>query len=147
MIYSIRSFYFHKRMEHDMKKRNKVFIIIVVLIMIIITAFSIMMKNIDKNMRALLNEEIAEIDLSNTSDGVYTGEHIVLPISVKVKVTVKEGRITGIDLIRHLNGQGKEAESIINAIVNQQSVKVDTISGATYSSIVIIKAIEAAIDN
>lgn len=130
-----------------MKKRNKVFIIIIVSIIVIVTAISIIMKNIDNNMKELLSEEITEIDLKNTTDGVYTGEHIVLPISVKVEVTVKEGRISGIDLIRHQNGQGKEAESIINSIVNQQSVKVDTISGATYSSIVIIKAIQDALDN
>lgn len=132
-------------MDHVMKKRNKVLIGIAVFIVMIIAAVALIFSNIDKNMRALLNEEIAQLDLSDTSDGVYTGEHIVLPIYVKVEVTVKDKKIIAIDLIRHLNGQGSEAETIIDKVIDKQSLNIDTVSGATYSSIVILKAIEDAL--
>jgi uncharacterized protein with FMN-binding domain len=104
-----------------------------------------MMKRIERNMAALLDEEITEVDLSDVLDGTYTGEHIVLPISVKVEVTVKDHEITKIDLIRHINGQGQKAEILLDSIVEMQSLKVDVVSGATYSSIVILKAVQDAL--
>ena len=66
-------------------------------------------------------------------------------IYAKVEVTVKDKAITNIALIEHMNGKGKPAERIIDDIVKQQSVAVDTVSGATNSSKVIMKAVENAL--
>ena len=40
---------------------------------------------------------------------------------------------------------GEKAEEIIYEVINMQSIDVDTVSGATYSSKVILKAIENAL--
>jgi uncharacterized protein with FMN-binding domain len=39
----------------------------------------------------------------------------------------------------------KKTEEITNDVIAQQSLEVDTVTGATYSSIVILKAIEQAL--
>jgi uncharacterized protein with FMN-binding domain len=55
--------------------------------------------------------------------------------------------IKKIEIVRHLNGQGKPAEVIPDRVIEMQSLDVDIISGATYSSKVILKAIENALIN
>jgi len=53
--------------------------------------------------------------------------------------------ISDIRLIKHINGQGGAAESIIPEVIAAQSIEVDAITGATYSSEVILKAIEQSL--
>lgn len=91
------------------------------------------------------NIEISEPDLSNVSDGVYTGSCNVGYIYAKVNVTVKNGSIENIDLVEHRNERGTPAEAIIPDIIDNQKIDVDAVSGATNSSKVIKKAVENAL--
>ena len=84
-------------------------------------------------------------DISAVQNGVYEGKAFLLPVSVKVRASVSEGRIESIDLLRHFNGQGKTAEAIIDDVMATQSLGVDVIAGASYSSLTILKAIEQAL--
>lgn len=67
------------------------------------------------------------------------------PVSATVEVIIEGGRIEDIRLLDHGNGMGQPAEAIIEDVVEDQSLDVDSVSGATYSSRVILKAIEAAL--
>ncbi len=49
-----------------------------------------------------------------------------------------------IELLKHTHGQGGAAEAIPGKVIEAQTLQVDTISSATYSSKVILKAIEQA---
>ena len=51
-----------------------------------------------------------------------------------MKRYIYNNRITNIEIIKHINGQGGPAEVIINDIMEYQSLLVDDIAGATYSS-------------
>ncbi len=95
--------------------------------------------------RKIAEIEITQIDLAQIEDGQYTGEYDAGYIYAKVSVTVKEGKITGIDILEHRNEHGQPAESIIDSIVEEQSLSVDAVSGATNSSLVIKKACENAL--
>lgn len=88
---------------------------------------------------------ISEVDLSQVADGVYTGAEETVLVKVEVRVTVRNGRITAIDLLRHEHGQGYGAEAVPGKVIAAQSLLVDTVSGATYSSKVILKAIANAL--
>jgi len=89
--------------------------------------------------------QIENIDLQKVKDGDYTGEFDAILVKVKVLVRVRGHRITEIELVRHENGRGKPAEVITGYVVEKQSLQVDTISGATSSSKVILEAIELAL--
>ncbi|WP_243156273.1 FMN-binding protein [Clostridium sp. C2-6-12] len=91
--------------------------------------------------------KIGSVDLSKISDGEYTGSCNVDYISAKVVVTVKNHKIENINLVEHKNGRGKRAEVITDKVVGSQSLQVDTVSGATNSSKVILKAIENALEH
>ena len=87
-------------------------------------------------------------DLTHKPDGVYRGKYDVskTPISVVLDVTVSNGRITHINIIKHnCSPIGKKAERITERIINEQSLSVDAISGATASSKGILMAVENAL--
>lgn len=57
-------------------------------------------------------------------------------------VTVKDHKIVDILLLNHKNNKGKIGEVINEKVLMAQSLQVDTVSGTTNSSKVILKAIE-----
>ncbi|MGI6324721.1 MAG: FMN-binding protein [Bacilli bacterium] len=88
---------------------------------------------------------IEDIDLTTIEDGTYAGSYKFFLNYVEVAVTIKDHSITKIDLIEHQQGRGKKAEAIIEEVINQQTLQVDTIAGVTSSSKTILKAIENAL--
>ena len=97
-------------------------------------------------LQKLATIEITEVDLSKIDDGVYRGESSHFPVIVSVEVTVQDHRMTSILLLKHMNGQGASAESILDDVLSSQSLDVDVISGATYSSQAILQAISRALE-
>lgn len=93
------------------------------------------------------NISVNNIDMTDIPDGVYIGEYDVTYIFAKVKVTVNSNKITDITILEHRNERGKNAEIIIDEVLKQQQIDVDSISGATNSSIVLKKAVENALQN
>ena len=91
------------------------------------------------------NFDIENYSLKNVDDGVYQGTYSSGPVSAIVNVIVKKHRYDNIEIIEHNTGLGKEAETIIHNVIKEQSLDVDTISGATLSSKVILKSIEIAV--
>ena len=129
-----------------MKKRTKKILIgiAIALVLISISAF-VFMSKANAELEQLTNMKIQEINLSDVADGDYQGKYKVFPISVEVKVSVSNHIISDIVIEKHFNGQGKPAEVIVNQVIATQSLQVDSISGATYSSKIILKAIENAL--
>lgn len=70
-------------------------------------------------------------------DGTYTGSAEGYGGTIKVKVTIKDGKIDEISVTSH-DGETasyyNKAKKIIAKMVKKQSPNVDTVSGATYSS-------------
>jgi uncharacterized protein with FMN-binding domain len=87
-------------------------------------------------------------DMEGKNDGVYRGSYDLsgTPVKVTLDVSVQNQNITAINIIRHVCSPiGKKAEKIAERIIGQQSLDVDVVSGATGSSIAIMKAIENAL--
>jgi uncharacterized protein with FMN-binding domain len=132
------------RKEGAMKKKRRAFIIILIIIVIVLVGSGGKIY-LESNLKNVANAEITQMDLSKTKDGIYSGSYNVFPIMVEVKVTINNHAITKIELVKHVNGQGKPAEVITEKVIETQSLQVDVVSGATYSSKVILKAIENAL--
>lgn len=128
-----------------MKKRYRVLTIILVVLVLVFIAGRIILTNIENNLKELTLLEINDVNLTNVKDGDYIGTYSSFPVSVEVKVTIENQQIVNIDILKHDNGKGKDAEAIIDDVINEQSIEVDLISNATYSSKVILKAIEDAL--
>ncbi|MHB1454984.1 MAG: FMN-binding protein [Saccharofermentanales bacterium] len=118
-----------------------IMLILAILFFVIAGSYSWIRNNLTK----LAEIEIRDVDISQKNDGVYFGSFKAFPVAVELEVTIQNHEITRIDLLKHDNGQGTAAEAITDTVVELQTLEVDVISGATYSSKVILKAIENAL--
>ncbi|RJX25050.1 MAG: FMN-binding protein [Acholeplasma sp.] len=123
--------------------------VIILILLVILTGFIIagsqLIKKMNADLERLNTVELEDIDLSTLEDGTYTGTYQAFPIDVEVIVTIDDHRITEIEITKHINGQGSEGEMVILDVIDTQSLDVDLITGATYSSKVILLAIEDAL--
>jgi len=91
---------------------------------------------------ALLRVSAEMPDLSAKADGIYHGNYF----NVWLDVTVANHRIVKIDITEHYHSPiGKNAEKITDKIIQEQSLDVDVVTGATMSSKSILKAVEIAL--
>lgn len=130
-----------------MKSRRRIVLAAVIVLIAVITVVSGAKSYIEAGLVKLTETSIPDVDLSKIADGVYKGSHKVFPVEAEVRVTIENHKIIGIELVKHFNGQGTAAEVIPDRVTEAQSLKVDIVSGATYSSKVILKAIENALQS
>jgi uncharacterized protein with FMN-binding domain len=128
-----------------MKKRYAAILIVLPVLALGFIASKILFARLDGNLKRLALSEISDVSLAAAEDGVYTGSYSAFPVSAEVRVTVKNHAIEDIELIKHNNGQGQGAEIIPKKVLEAQSLQVDSVSGATYSSKVILNAIRNAL--
>jgi uncharacterized protein with FMN-binding domain len=134
-------------MEKKKKKKKTLLFVALSIIVVIILVGAGVKIYLEENLNKVATAVIKDVDLTEVEDGVYNGSYNAFPIMVVVKVTVSNHNITEIELVKHMNGQGTPAEVITNKVIEAQSLQVDIVSGATYSSKVILKAIENALSN
>ena len=79
-------------------------------------------KTIGSNLNQLTDSKILNVDISGAADGTYIGSYKVFPITVEVEVTIKNHKITGIELVKHKSGQGAPAEIIPGKVVEAQTL-------------------------
>ena len=114
-------------------------------LLVALAVSGVYLKQVADYQQAVRALSVEEVDLSAVPDGVYTGTCDVGMISARVEVTVESGRIAGITLLEHRQERGKAAEAVLDEILRQQRIGVDTVSGATNSSTVLKKAVEQAL--
>lgn len=81
-------------------------------------------------------------------DGVYEGSGIGFGGEIIVSVTVADGKIDAIEISDAASEDPayyNQAVDVIDAVLAQQTTKVDTVSGATFSSQGILDAISDAL--
>lgn len=89
----------------------------------------------------------AATDAGAYKDGVYYGSATGFAGPIKVKVVITDGKIASVEIVETSDGSSYigKASSITGKIVASQSTNVDTVSGATYSSVGIINAVRNAL--
>lgn len=132
-----------RSLRNNMKKIVRILLISLVALIVFGVSFYLYLQS---DLQKLAKTEISDVDLSSIPDGVYLGESSHFPIVVSVSVTIEDHLMTSIVLLKHMNGQGGAAESIIDDVISRQSLDVDVITGATYSSQTILQAISRALE-
>ena len=108
-------------------------------------------ETVTANEPAATSETTTIIETTSTSlytDGVYTGEGMGFRGTIYVSVTVESDVIKEIIVTDHSDDAKwyNRAVSIIDDIMGSQSTDVDLVGGATYSSVGIREAVEAALE-
>ncbi len=91
------------------------------------------------------------LNLSGLEDGIFRGTHFFGEDEFKVDVTVVKHTVKCIEIIneKHLAYVKKcalcKANSLIEEILNEQSIEADVVSGATITGSVLVEAIQDAL--
>ena len=129
-----------------MKSRKKIIFISLGLVLLLagglLTKYLLSVNSYHNKIKVM---EFSNIDTSLIPDGTYVGECDVDFIYAKVQVMVSNGKISDVKLLEHKTDRGKPAETITREMVEQNTLDVDAVSGATNSSKVIRKAAENAL--
>ena len=93
-------------------------------------------------------QKVIKVDTGILKNGIFSGSARGYGGTISVKVTVYGGKIKGITIVSH-SGETPaffdKAKAVVAKILEAQSVDVDTVSGATYSSNGILNAVADAL--
>lgn len=99
-------------------------------------------------MRDVRELVVRDIDLSKLADGLYVGSFHKGRWTYDVEVTVRDHRIAAIvntnTRMQNIKDWNEKAAS---SIVDQQSVQIDVVSGATLNTKAFSKAVEVALSS
>jgi len=117
--------------------RKRVSFVFIVLTSINAMLFSCVYKG-TKNSRNLPTDEI---NLSRISDGSYSGNFAYGRFTYSVEVALEYHRIKNTRILDNGNSdKARKAEGVVPKVLAAQSIKVDTVSGATTTSKALLKA-------
>ena len=126
-----------------MKRRVKVVITVLAgLALLMVFAVAVLMIRMNNQVNDF---DTTSIDVTKVADGLYEGHSETDLVKADVRVTVSNGEIKDIEIIKHMCGKGKPAEVMTESMILNNDVEVDAVSGATYSSKVIKDAVRNAL--
>jgi len=117
-----------------MKKILKTIFISIGVLFIIAVTFTFYLS---RGVNSYESIELTDINMSNLSDGTYTGEYSEGRWRNTVEVTVTNGKIIAIEPIQSV---------LFERVIDEQKITVDTITGATVTSKAYLKSIENALN-
>ena len=126
-----------------MKKGKKALLIVGIIIVALVAAMAIGTLN---GMSYVRKMTVNPVDLSKISDGVYAGSFKKGRFSYSVEVAVKDHRIQAVKPTDPKQVTSAIIEQIFARIVQDQSVRVDTVSGASLTTKAVSKAAENALN-
>jgi uncharacterized protein with FMN-binding domain len=96
------------------------------------------------------------VDVSKVPDGIYVGSYSITPPagamagnkSVEVRVTVAGGKYTNFEVLKPKQlAKSQPFPVLFSRVKETQHLSVDAITGATITSMAILKAIQAAVSS
>ena len=127
-----------------MKKFGKALLVLACIIGVTVAGVCLVMEKQIENMAQQL-DAVPVAAPEQVADGTYEGTAETPLVKVTVEVSVQDHVIRDIRLLRHENGRGTPAETMLSEMLRRNTSEVDTVSGATLSSKVIRAAVRDAL--
>lgn len=126
-----------------MKLFLKIFLAVVIVIVLAVGGFGFYItRGLDTGAKL----DIGSVDLNKVEDGVYKGDYNSGRFSNEVSVTVKDHKITNIEIVKDVAISKPEVtKELFDNVIENQDVDVDTVSGATVTSKAYLEAIKNAL--
>jgi uncharacterized protein with FMN-binding domain len=130
--------------EEKLIVQEKWFIAILAAVIIIAVYMAFYMAKLGSYRDKVGSIALSGVDIAAVPGGTYEGEYDAEFVYVKVRVTVADGAITGIDCLSNKTAAGSRRKDHRRHCAEQR-IDVDAVSGATSSSHVIKKAVDNAL--
>ena len=128
---------------------KKRYIALIVIAVIVVAVFAIVMGVsawLTRGLDEMAQMQINNVDLNSLSDGTYRGSFRGYRWSNSVEVVIESNRIADIRITeKHRFHREELIQELTSRVIDEQSIDVDTVSGATVSSKAFLKAIENAL--
>jgi len=127
--------------------KNKMLRILLYIVVIILIAAGAAFIYFNQGLSKYRKMTINEVDLKKIEDGVYQGEFTGGRWKNKLEVTVQNHKITDIKMLQasDMSGIKDIGERVFKKVEEQQSLQIDTVSGATVHTKAVLKSIENAL--
>lgn len=119
-------------------------ILLTLMVFILITAGGMfyLTRGLGSSCKLVIND----LKLSAVKDGAYNGKYKNGRWTNEVNVTVKDHKITNIDLVKDvLFSKPEVTKEVFSKVIKEQNINIDTISGSTITSKAYLKSIENAL--
>lgn len=97
----------------------------------------------NRGVNTLRKLEIDPLGFTAVSDGVYIGSYEYMRWNYKVQIQIQDGKAVGIDVLSPAGDAF--AAKVAEAVIQAQTLNIDTVSGATASTRAVLKALESAL--
>lgn len=126
-----------------MKKILKIVLLVLIIFIILgVGGVYYLSRGLEVQSKVTINDA----NLSLLSDGIYNGKYQAGRWTNKVNVTIKDHKITNINIVKDVLFSKEEVtKDLIDRVIEEQKINVDTITGATVTSKAYLKAIENAL--
>jgi uncharacterized protein with FMN-binding domain len=124
----------------------KRFVIIIGVIAIVFCVIFGILTWMTKGLEQGENQVVESVNISELNDGVYEGYYDYGRWQTSVLVTIQNGVIISIEVVKTVTFEREDiTSSIIDEVIINQSLEVDVVAGATVTSLAYLKAIEDAL--
>lgn len=131
------------------KRRMNGWIITLIIIVVLAAAGGIGWSFLSKEHREAKSLPLNAVNFSKLNDGTYIGTYAGGMYKWRVnevRVTVSSGKVIQIEPLKGVEDQGNGSTKMLyDRVLENQSLQVDTISGATLTSKAYLQAIENAL--
>lgn len=93
------------------------------------------------------DDVIREPDLANLEDGTYVGALTGSRFANRLQVSVADGRITEITVLKGLDSQAEVQTKVIETVLAGQTLQIDAVGGASITTKAYLKSMEDALIN
>lgn len=137
--------------RRECSKVKKLFKVLIPVVLAVIAVVVIGLSIFNKGMADIKKLSVESIDVSLLKDGNYFGEYENGRWQYHVEVTVRDGEIKEIRVLNTRTGPFEMKmyddvnTELIQRIVQNQSLQVDTVTGATVNGKALLKAVENAL--
>jgi uncharacterized protein with FMN-binding domain len=125
-----------------MKKGRRILLIAGAVVVLLIGMMAILAFSGMGYVRKLV---VNPVNLSRIADGTHEGRFARGRFSYTVEVSVQDHRIAAVKLMGPQQAQDTLIREVLDSIVRNQSVTVDTVSGASLTTKAVSKAVENAL--
>jgi len=139
--------------ENRMKRKgkSKLLTAVILAIIIVVAGLGAALLFTQGERREARNLPIKEVSFAQLQDGTYIGEYEGGKYkwrANKVQVTVSSSEVTDISVLEQSEKMSAEfTGELFGRVIQEQSLQVDTISGATLTSKAFLKGVEIALDH
>lgn len=126
--------------------KKVIFFAICILLLVALGIYVFKVLPNQRELAAVRNIKIENVNLQEIDDGIYRGSYTYGSYTYEVEVKVNDHKISEIDIVSNRDtSHSKKAEGIIIKVVEEQSLDVDIVAGATTTSKALLKSIENAL--